>query len=220
MEKMNNSDNGTFVVKKNKKLNILAFVGCLLAALAIWIYVMNVKINDNIKTFTIKMDIRGEQELLEEKNYYVFGGSETWVKVTVQGTNADLNKISEKDLGVYIDVSDIDKAGMTTPNIVVECKNTAVSVKSDLAQARIFVDQKDTSSIEIKLDENQINISDVISVEGPKTEVNQITYAKVITDESNKNSLKIVFYDARDNIVESPYLTYNSSEIILSADTQ
>lgn len=220
MENINHSDNGTFVVKKNKKISILAFAGCFLLAFVIWTYVMNVKISDNSKTFTIKMDIRGQEELLNEKNYSVFGGSETWVKVTVKGTNADLNKCSEKDFGVYIDVSDIDKAGVATPDIVVECKNTAVSVKADLAQARIFVDEKIKSSVAINLDENQTNISNVISVEGPKTEVDQINYAKVVMDESNKNSFGIVFYDSHDNIVESPYLTYNSSELVATADEQ
>ena len=220
MENINHSDNGTFVVKKNKKISILAFAGCFLLAFIIWTYVINVKISDNSKTFTIKMDTRGEQELLEEKNYCVFGGSETWVKVTVQGTNADLNKISEKDLGVYIDVSDIDKAGVATPNIVVECKNTAVSVKADLAQARIFVDEKIKSSVSIKLDENQTNISNVISVEGPKTDVEQIHHAKVVMAKANKNLFEIIFYDSHDNIVESPYLVYNASEIIVSTDEQ
>lgn len=236
MENMNHSDNGTFVVKKNKKISILAFAGCFLLAFIIWTYVINVKISDNSKTFTIKMDIRGEEALLDEKNYSVFGGTETWVKVTVQGTNADLNKCSEKDFGVYVDVSDIEKTGMTPLNIVVESKSTAVSVVStDPVQTTVFVDEriKDKSITlekEIIGDEsaigNKINVStNVLSVSGPKTYVNEISYAKIMINASeanggNKNSFKIVFYDAYNNVVESPYLVYNSSEITVSAGEQ
>lgn len=236
MENMNHSDNGTFVVKKNKKISILAFAGCFLLAFIIWTYVINVKISDNSKTFTIKMDIRGEEALLDEKNYSVFGGTETWVKVTVQGTNADLNKCSEKDFGVYVDVSDIEKTGMTPLNIVVESKSTAVSVVStDPVQTTVFVDEriKDKSITlekEIIGDESaiddKINVStNVLSVSGPKTYVNEISYAKIMINASevnggNKNSFKIVFYDSHNNVVESPYLVYNSSEITVSAGEQ
>lgn len=236
MENMNHSDNGTFVVKKNKKISILAFAGCFLLAFIIWTYVINVKISDNSKTFTIKMDIRGEEALLDEKNYSVFGGTETWVKVTVQGTNADLNKCSEKDFGVYVDVSDIEKTGMTPLNIVVESKSTAVSVVStDPVQTTVFVDEriKDKSITlekEIIGDESaiddKINVStNVLSVSGPKTYVNEISYAKIMINASevnggNKNSFKIVFYDSHNNVVESPYLVYNSSEITISTGEQ
>ena len=95
MKEKKQSSDGTYVVESNKKVNILAFIGCFLLAFVIWIYVMNVKINDNTRTFSINMDIKGEASLLNDKSFSVFGASETWVKVTVQGSNADLQKYSE-----------------------------------------------------------------------------------------------------------------------------
>ncbi len=233
MKNMNHSNNGAVVAKKNKKISILAFAGCFLLAFVIWIYVMNVKISDNTKTFNIKMDIKGETDLLEDKNYSVFGATETLVKVTVQGTNADLNKCSEKDFGVYVDVSDIENVGRTSLNIVVESKSSAVSVKSnDPLQTSLFIDEKVSESIAINSvnegNGSDVSVSinkDVILVEGPKTHVSQISYAKIFLNNSDTgsgsiNSFKVVFYDALHNVVESPYLTYDLTEIVPIANVQ
>lgn len=234
MKNINNSGDGTFVAKKNKNLNILAFIGCVVLAFIIWIYVMNVKINDNSKTFTIKLDIRGESTLLNDKNYSIFGSSELFVKVTVQGTIAELNKCSEKDFGVYIDVSDIENPGMSPINIVVENQRNSVTVVStDPVQTTVFVDERvndkevplyaDVADGVLSEDQSLIISSDIIRVSGPKTYLNDISYAKVFVDSltlaegeqttAYKSSFPILFYDVTDKVVQSPYLVYNSGEI-------
>ena len=45
-----NEDDGSYVVKKSRKLNIFAFVVCFLIALVIWIYATNTE--DKNKTET------------------------------------------------------------------------------------------------------------------------------------------------------------------------
>ena len=42
-EKERVDDDGSYVVKTNHKTNIFIFIGCLLIAFVIWIYVMNVE---------------------------------------------------------------------------------------------------------------------------------------------------------------------------------
>ncbi|MBQ9783014.1 MAG: hypothetical protein IJW44_00660 [Clostridia bacterium] len=37
------NDDGTYVVKKNRKMNIIAFVLCFLVAFIIWIYATNIE---------------------------------------------------------------------------------------------------------------------------------------------------------------------------------
>ena len=44
--KENVHDDGTYVVKKNRKESIIAFVICVLIALAIWIYARNAEIKE------------------------------------------------------------------------------------------------------------------------------------------------------------------------------
>ena len=233
MENMNHSDNGTVVAKKNKKISILAFAGCFLLAFIIWIYVMNVKINDNTKTFNIKMDIKGENELLDDANFSVFGATETWVKITVQGTNSDLNKCSEKDFGVYVDVSCVENAGRTPLNIVVESRSSAVSVVStDPVQVSLFIDEKISSPVVIKTvaeegtSEGSVSVNEeIIFVEGPRTYINEISYARIFVDNSetgdlSENSLKVVFYDELNNVVESPYLVCDLTNVEVVSNAQ
>ena len=233
MENMNHSDNGTVVAKKNKKVSILAFAGCFLLAFVIWIYVMNVKINDNTKTFNIKMDIKGENELLDDANFSVFGATETWVKVTVQGTNSDLNKCSEKDFGVYVDVSGIENAGRTPLNIVVESKSSAVSVVStDPVQVSLFIDEKISSPVAIRSapgessSEESVGVNtEIIFVEGPRTYISEISYAMIFAENSESgdvlgNSLKVVFYDELNNVVESPYLVCDLTNVEVVSNAQ
>ena len=226
---------------KNRNISILAFVGCLLLAFIIWTYVMNVKISDNRKTFTIKMDIRGEVELLNDSNYSIFGASETWVKVTVQGTNADLNQCSEKDFGVYIDVSSIEKTGITPLNIVVESRASGITVVStDPVQTTVFADERINEkqvpiSVQLadglELEENTVIKLDkeVLSVSGPKTYVGEIAYAKLIvstldfgySDENiaSKVVFPAAFYDVAGNLIESPYIVYNTADVFATLES-
>ncbi len=43
----NMHDDGTYVVRKNRKESIIAFIICILIAFAIWIYAKNAEIKEN-----------------------------------------------------------------------------------------------------------------------------------------------------------------------------
>ncbi len=45
-----NEDDGSYVVKKSRKLNVVAFVVCFLIALVIWIYATNTENKDKTET--------------------------------------------------------------------------------------------------------------------------------------------------------------------------
>ena len=238
MDNMNKKpENDVVLVKKNNKISILAFLGCFLLACIIWVNVMNTTINDNRKTFTIKMDIRGESELLSEKNYSIFTASETLVKVTVQGTAADLNKCSEKDFGVYVDVSDIENSGTTQLNIVVESNNGAVSIVStDPMQMTVFADEKVNDMIiplsmvvsdGVDLEANlQMRLGkEVLSISGPKTYLSKVDRAQITVPSLDFRNggergayfvdFPVEFYDVAGNLISSPYITYNATDISL-----
>ena len=78
-------DDGAYVVKKNKKLNIVAFVLCVLASFSIWLYVKNTQTSDYTKTFTITVEAINLEKLEEESGLSVFGLTETQASVTLSG---------------------------------------------------------------------------------------------------------------------------------------
>ena len=124
---------------------------------------------------------------------------------------------------------------------MVETPSTSLTVLSvDPVQTTVFIDEK-INNKEVKLvaelseeligSDTKIELaSNTLGVGGPRTYVDKISYAKIIIDavkldesaldNSQKTEYKVFFYDDADNIVQSPYIVFNSSDIEVSfADT-
>ena len=91
------NEDGSYVVKNDRKLNIFAFILCVFASFFVWIYVMNTQNSDYTKTFSISAEIINEEKLLDETGLSIFGMPERQISVTIQGKKADIQKYSEKD---------------------------------------------------------------------------------------------------------------------------
>lgn len=224
---------GTYIVKKSKRSNIIAFIGCVLIAFIVWMYVMTVEISDNTKTFSIKMDIKGEDELYNEKGYSVFGVSDVLIKVTVQGTKAEIQRYSEKDFKAYIDVSVADEVGMTAFNVSVENPSIALATISvDPPSATVYVDErikKDINLIAELEEDSDINVSfeinkPTIEVIGPKTYVERISAAAVVIPKgegyigntiSTFSSVQFIDKNGMSIIGTTPYLSYDIKDIVV-----
>ncbi len=218
--------------KKNKRINILAFVGCLVLAFFIWVYVMNIKMTDNTKIFSISLDIREQKTLYERTEYSVFEGHDDMVKITVQGTKADLQKYSDKDFKAYVDVSSVDEAGVTPLNIVVESPSVLLTVVSiDPVIANVMIDEtvrdKSISLVSLPKDLDQkiklVTSQSTINVSGPKSYVDKIVVAKLFVNATEsdigaeyKTFVDVIFYDDKDNPVSSSYLTYDLEGIAVT----
>jgi len=214
-------NDGSYVVKKNKRLNILAFIGCVILAFVIWIYVMNVKMSDNIKTFSKELYINNQTD------YSVFGTVDP-IKVTIQGTKADLQKYTEGDFKVYVNISSVDEVGMTPLNVIVETPSASVNVVSvDPIVTTLMIDEKEQKDVPLTAVLNNENVDvdlelnvDTISVVGPKMHVDRIAAARMVMRVSTsdigkeiKPSTEILFVDEHDATVASSYLVYDASDI-------
>lgn len=223
---------GTYVVRKNKKSNIIAFIVCVLIAFVLWMYVMTVEISDNTKTLSVKLDIKGAEELNSDENYSVFGASEALIKVTVQGTKAELHKYSDKDFKAYIDVSKIDEVGIVALNVSVENPSVSLSVLSiDPPSATVYIDEEAEKSVslEVSLDKNSTgnikpefkNDIKTINVLGPKTYIDKIDKALITISATESDlgkeitSLPPVQFIVDSEIMTIPYLSYNLDGVIV-----
>lgn len=218
---------GSYVVKNNRKLNIIAFVVCLLLAFFIWVYVMNVENSDYTKTFSVDVSVRGEDALYEATSLNVFGKPSAPVNITVQGIKADVEKYAPEDFIAYIDVSAIDKVGLASLIIVVETPSAAINVISvDPAAANIYIDYEATASIKlIPVSSSDSDLTfeastDHIGISGAKAYVDKVAYATLtahntsVSDGNDSASpTDVRFYDANDVPVPSAYLTADVSGI-------
>ncbi len=222
---------GSYVVKKNKKLNILAFILCVLASFFIWVYVMNTQNSNYTKTFSIAIEVINEDTLLEEKGFTVFGVPEIPASVTIQGKKADVQKFSEQDFRAYIDVSTIKEAGNASVSVAVETPTTAVSVMEISPKTvNVFVDELATVSIPVFCSQNEkFGLStDIthIDISGPKSYVDDIEKAMVEIPYSEDYSegrivisSDIKIYDKNEKQLSSLYMTFGVESISVKVES-
>ena len=224
------SDDGAYVVKKSKKLNIIAFVMCLLVSFSIWLYVMNTQTSDYTKTFTITVEAINVDKLEDDTGLSVFGLSETQASVTLSGRKSDVQKYSEKDFRAYIDVSKINQVGYVSLSVAVEVPSSDVKVmtvepqkvtvyadymKTKTISAACHVSDKDSTPYMLHLNFEQIEIS------GPATYIDQIDKAQVdvpsgnyeLGDTVSVGVDNIKFFSSTEKLHSSLYITVETQGI-------
>lgn len=196
-------EDGSYVVIKNKKLNILAFILCVVASFFVWIYVMNTQNSDYTKTFSISVEVINEDDLLRDTGLSVFGVTKEKANVTIQGKKADVQKYSEKDFRAYIDVSTIDEKGTYPISVAVETPSASLVVVSvDPKTVSVYADYLETKVVSVEPyceTEGRLDLSledPQITISGPASYLEKISSAKVTV----------------------PYAKYEVGQIIASTD--
>ena len=215
------NDDGSYVIQKNKKGNVIAFVLCFFVAFCIWIYVMNMENGDYSKTLSLSIEVVGEEELYAKTGLKIFEDSTTvsTVNITVQGTKADVQKYKEQDFRAYINVSDLTESGKASLGIHVETPTSAVKVIStDPTTVKVTVDYEKSKEVPLRVHRDpRITCSadmQTITVKGPQDYVNQIEYVQVSlpNDEYTTgdtvviNSMKV--FNDRENLISNLNLTF------------
>ena len=221
--------------KKKQNLNIVSFIGCILVAFVVWVYVMNVKMSDNTKTFSIVPDIKGESSLHNDTGFSVFGTISDTVKITIKGTKTEIQKYSEKDFKVYVDVSSVDESGLTPLSIIVESPSASLTVVSvEPSIVTVMIDKDETREIPLVI--NSINDGsgvvlvpnvESITVSGPKSYLDKITLAKGTIDASADEIgtsiplIDVVLVDENETPILVSFLDYEIKDlsVSVSADT-
>ena len=233
------SDDGAYVVKKSKKLNIISFVMCVLASFSIWLYVMNTQTSNYTKTFTITVEAINAEKLEEETGFSVFGLYDTQASVTLSGKKSDIQKYSEKDFRAYIDVSTIKQAGYSSLNVSVEVPSSEVKVMTvEPQKITVYADRMQTKTVQATPHCNYTNNSDktytlsyqpgTIEISGPETFVDKIFEAQINIPYSRYEkgdsipvvSENIKFFDGSEahQLLSSLYITVETEGMSVKVD--
>lgn len=190
--------------KTKRRLDLIPRILCLLFAICIWIYCVNTNANDVTATFTVKLNIVGAESMSGGMTMYS-AGSVSEVKITVQGTNRDINKYSASDYSAYIDVSEINTVGWSSVKIVTTApENSSLTILStDIDAVSVYADvtAEATVPLEVKLGnithpaqyevfyELEGGVNEIV-IKGPKTLVDEISNAEyVLEGEFNKSKV-------------------------------
>ena len=211
---------GSYEIKRSRKLNILAFVACIFASFLIWIYVMNTQNADYTKTFTLSVDVLNAEQLEADRSLAVYGVPNKDVTVTIRGKKSDIRKYIEKDFRAYLDLSSVKQKGLITLGTVVETPSAALTVVSiEPSGVDVYVDtpmSKVTIPTPKCLGENGDKITLELSAEtptieitGPSTYIEKIKRAEVVVPYSDA-------YKVGDTVTTSGIRLYGEDDSLLS----
>ena len=213
---------------KKKKVNIFAFILCVLTAFIIWIFVMNTQNSTYTKTFAISIEVVNEEKLLGSKGLTVFGVPEKQANVTIQGKKIEVQKYTEKDFRAYIDVSSISEKGNHPVSVVVETPTNTVSVMAiDPKTINVYADTVKTTTVSLEPycpdDDGKYLLSsevNAVEISGPSEYVSKIASAKVRISYSASYDVgdtvltsDIEIYDDKSKQLSRLYLTFSPAEI-------
>jgi YbbR domain-containing protein len=183
-----------------RKLDLFPRIACLLLALGIWIYMVNMNDTDMTETITLRIELTGV-ETLEEAGMMVYGVGERTVTVTVKGTNRDLKQFSESDYKATVEVGGLTEVKTNNLPINIELpKNTSIVLDSAPGNVLVYSDYKEIKAINkisfalgSDAEGDFIGTPSVQSVEisGPKSIVEKIAEVELKVDSELSDGLDV-----------------------------
>lgn len=219
-----NEGKSDYVVKKNRRSDVIAYIFSLVAAIILWGYVMTVGDGGVMQVVfnSVELTYKGENELREKYGLIVQDVDEQ-VSITLSGDKDQLKGIDSSAIGVYVDISDITSAGEYSIELVAEIpqglkyelSSKSVTVTIDEPTGREFavtsenIRIKGTQLVDYPIVDKQVNISKV-TLEGSSVNLDRVASIEIITDQvgqitsSMKVSASIVLLDDELNALDLP----------------
>ncbi|MBQ8253994.1 MAG: hypothetical protein IJY94_00650 [Clostridia bacterium] len=218
---------GNITVKKNKTIDFLAKIICLLLAFFLWYYAVS------IDTVIQEEEFVGiPVEIVNRGGFAVLSGDGMAVDVTLSGNRNTMQKIKNSDIRAYVDVSNVTTAGEKFFDIVFKLPNGVTLEKTSVGTVTVYLDNKisKTIPVEAKLfnysmsPEHTLNLSDIpdIVITGPEQIVNSITRAVLPVDFKDSEITSGRIYSGKVELVSEGGTELSESDrryIRLSSDT-
>ncbi len=221
----NKEQNGNLTVKKNKKADLMAKIGCVVVAIIIWSFA---KGNDT----TVQEEIFSSipVEIVNNSNFSVLSGDDVTVDVTLSGTRSAMNKISRQDIRAYVEMIDITEAGVYKFDISYDIPNGIKFERSTSDSISVYADNTSSAVVPVKTDvinvildgEHELGINDIttdvdkITVTGPEKIISKIQYAVLTADLDHRLLTGTVIYSGRLSVVDSEGNNISNSYVKLS----
>ncbi len=206
-----------------------AKIMCVFAAICLWFYVIGAESPTFENTFTVPISLENASNI--GNNLSVLSGYGAYAEVVLSGKRSEINKIKAQDLYAYVDLSDITKAGTYTLDVYVSPVSNASVIVKNPASLVVYVDKTITKAVadidieytgivkseKLSIDELRPAVPEIL-VEGPTQYINKIEKARVTLELDNieksvKVRQKIELVDANGEIVSSPYIKTEPSEL-------
>lgn len=218
--------------KAGKFESIAAKVLCVLAAVALWFYVVGTNTTIEEKVFeNVAVAIRGTEALESELGLSVISGYDYAVNLTVEGARSDIDRIHTDDITAYVDVSEIKESGEHTLNVTVDAPKGVSVINQSFSIIRVYADKSASVSVPVEVEtrysmestysmgEPKPNFNTVI-VTGPESELDKIACARAVLDlgrvDRTLTSTGILELIGKDGaVMTSPYVKLQTNEVLV-----
>lgn len=205
---------------------------CLLLALILWIYVMEVENPDWEETIEgVPVTLTGTDEIGIDHNLTIYGGYSATVDITLRGRRNQISKITADDITATADVSSISEAGEYTLPIDVSIPRDADIVGASAESVTVLVDKREQMTVNVLPKYSGLIIEDgyilgdpvlsvsTVTITGPSRYLSAIDHAEVKLPDLGRvtSSLEaygdIVLTDHDGGIVSNPFVTVSNSVV-------
>ncbi|MBO5040079.1 MAG: hypothetical protein J6D09_03165 [Clostridia bacterium] len=178
---------GNITVKKNKTIDFIAKIICLLLAFFLWYYAVSVDTVNYEEEFA-EIPV----EIVNKGEYAVLSGDGITVDVTVSGNRGAVQKLKNSDIRAYVDVSNVTEAGEKLFDIQFKLPSGVTLEKTSVGAVTVYLDNKASKSVSVEAkpfnysmsSEYTLNISKIpdIVITGPEQIVNKVARAELPVD--------------------------------------
>lgn len=220
------------------KSKIVTALISLLSALLVWLYVVTVVSPNSDKYFhNIEIGIQGSKAL-EDRELMIMSTDISAVTLHLEGNRVDLNKLSNANITVDVDVSKIYEAGTYELKYTTsfgDLPNSAITVLSkEPGSVKVVVEEKATKTIPVQIKysgnvkenhraekESAELDKETITITGPKPVIDKIAIAQINVPlegrtESLRDKYPITLCDAKENPVDAKGVVTNAAEVVLN----
>lgn len=224
---------GDYTVKVGRRQEIAARILCAVAAVIVWLYVMNIDRPDFEKTFTgVPVSIENEAKIAEEYNMSVISGYESTVNVTVTGKKSEISKYTAQDIAAFVDLGTVNRSGKHQLEIAASAPAGLTVTGVSPASVLVYTDVLSTKTVAVDvkpyyqaessvgLGATQTNIQEVM-VTGPAGVLDSIAFARaevdlgqISTSMTLRVPLKLV--DEHGGEITNPYVHCDATDVLVT----
>lgn len=218
------NEEGNITVHKNKTVDFIAKIICLLLAFFLWYYAASsdtVIYEEEFSSVPV--------EIVNKSSFAVLSGDGVTVDVTLSGNRNNIRKIKASDIRAYVDVSDITEAGRYTYDIRYELPNGVTLEKSSIGSVAVYLDNKTSKTVPVEVNVFNYNtssgaqilkseVADIV-ITGPAGIIEQIDHAELPVDLNHIFVTNSLTYRGELVLIDTNGEQVNNSYVKLSADT-
>lgn len=221
------------------KSKLMSMVLALLASVCLWIYVVTV-VNQEVSNQPIDdipVTFYGADQIRADSNLVITDGSDATVDLRVTCSRETLTKLSSSNISITVDVSRIKEPGEYTLNYTISyptgVSNSDVVANGTPKSVTFTVERFTSKTVPVRgvlsgsvadgyyASAMELKPNELL-LEGPESQVNQVSYAQVILDQQDLTetviqSCPFTLVDENGDPVESENITASSNGVVVDA---